>query len=340
MTKFYKILFLTMVFTSTLISISSYSWMAMWIGLEINVLSIIPILNSHKNKLSSEASIKYFITQSIASSVILLSIILTMMNTSFYSKIDQESWTMIVMNSSLLMKMGMAPFHFWFPEVLEGLNWMNCMLMLTWQKIAPMVLFMLNTKFKSFMTIVIIISMVISGLMAFNQISLRKIMAYSSINHMGWMISAMIFLQTTWMFYFIVYSLMTINIIIILNSNKIFFLNQLMQNLNSSPSIKIFFIVNFLSLAGIPPFIGFLPKWLTIQTMVQNSLYILPFIMIICTMMMIYVYINISISSLLIKSASPNWLIYKTNEMSNSSSYMNFVLITSLIMVTLTFNSF
>nr|YP_009695040.1 NADH dehydrogenase subunit 2 [Emeia pseudosauteri]QEJ81578.1 NADH dehydrogenase subunit 2 [Emeia pseudosauteri] len=338
MKKFYKILFLSMLIISTLISISSYSWMAMWMGLEINVLSIIPILNSSKNKLSSESSIKYFITQTIASSVILLSIIMMMINSSFSSKINQESLIIFIMNSSLLMKMGMAPFHFWFPEVLEGLDWMNCMLMLTWQKIAPMVLFMLNIKFKSFMMIIILMAMIVSGLMAFNQISMRKILAYSSINHMGWMIAAMIYLQTTWMVYFLIYSILTINVILIMNKNKIYFINQLIQKLNFYPMIKIMFIINFLSLAGIPPFLGFFPKWLTIQIMIQKSLIILPVMMIIFTMMMIYVYINISLSTYLIKSNSMNWTINIEPKMNYKTIMINSILLVSLIIITLTFN--
>nr|YP_011015314.1 NADH dehydrogenase subunit 2 [Silesis erberi]UPP55779.1 NADH dehydrogenase subunit 2 [Silesis erberi] len=341
MTKAYKMLFMSTLMTSTMISISSYSWLGMWLGLEINLLSIIPLMHNQKNMLSAESSIKYFITQAVASTVILMSIILMMNKTSMTSNSVLQSSFMLMMNSSLLTKMGMAPFHFWFPEVMEGLNWMNCLLILTWQKIAPMVLLMYNMKFTMFMTMIIISAMIISGIMGVNQISLRKIMAYSSINHMGWMISTMMVMKTIWFYYFIIYTLISINVVMILNFKKIFSLNQLFQSMNSDIMTKMFFILNFLSLSGIPPFLGFMPKWLTVQILVQNNMIMLPTIMIVMTLITIFMYMRIALSTLLMNVNEINWN-PKFNVIGFKSFYMatmNFLTITSLILVTILFNS-
>nr|ARO35454.1 NADH dehydrogenase subunit 2 [Photinus pyralis] len=340
MTKFYKLMFLSTLFISTLISISSYSWMGMWIGLEINVLSIIPILIYFKNKTSSEAAIKYFFTQAVASTAIMFSIILMISQYNFTTKFLLD-WSLLIMNSSLLMKMGMAPFHFWFPEVLEGLSWMNSMLMLTWQKIAPMVLFMYNSEFLSLAVMAIMSAMIISGLMAMNQISLRKIMAYSSINHMGWMLSSMILSKMIWITYFLIYTIMTITIIVILNYSNIFYLSQLSSMWSMNNSMKLFFSMSMLSLAGVPPFIGFIPKWLTIQCLIFQQWFIISIIMIVFTLMMIYVYMTMIMSTFMFNFTSNNWKnLIKQFKLNNYISILNFSMLTSFIFVTLSFNIF
>nr|UYO78882.1 NADH dehydrogenase subunit 2 [Pygoluciola sp. 1 XHF-2022a] len=335
MMKMYKLLFISLLVISTLISISAYTWLGMWIGLEINLLSMIPIIQD-KSILSSESSIKYFITQAIASTIIMMSMIMMMWKMNFTSVIN-NSEILMIMNLGLILKMGMAPLHFWFPEVLEGLNWNNCMLMLTWQKITPMMLIMYNTKSSFFFFMIIISSMIISSIMSINQISIRKLMAFSSINHMGWMMSSMLTEKTIWMLYFIIYSITTINITMMMKNT--FYLNQLFPTLNSSPSMKMFFMMNFMSLSGIPPFLGFLPKWMVIQTMIENNMFLLTIIMIMFTLIMIYIYMRIIMTSLIMKLNQPNWnlnLNLKINKI--SISMLNFISMMSLILVTIMMN--
>nr|UZC78737.1 NADH dehydrogenase subunit 2 [Aquatica leii] len=335
MVKMYKLTFLSTLIMSTLISIWAYTWLGMWIGLEMNLLSIIPIISS-KNMMSSESSIKYFITQAIASTVILMSIIMMMWKYNIYSTMDNSNLLMI-MNSGLFLKMGMAPLHFWFPEVLEGLNWNNCMLMLTWQKITPMMLIMYNTEFTIFYSVMIISGMIISSIMSMNQVSIRKLMAFSSINHMGWMLAAMIMEKTIWIIYFMIYSFITINIAYMMKNT--YYLSQLFPYLNTSPMMKMFFMLNFLSLSGIPPFLGFLPKWMVIQTMVMNKMFMLSMIMIAFTLIMIYVYMRIMMTALVMKINQSNWTL-KLNTKINSLSIgmLNFFLVMSLILVTIMLN--
>nr|ARH54364.1 NADH dehydrogenase subunit 2 [Dicronychus cinereus] len=339
MPKLYKILFLTSTFMGTLISISSHTWLGMWMGLEINLLSIIPLLSTKKNILSNESAMKYFIVQAIASTMVMISIIMASLKINMQSNINFEISTFMIMNSALLTKMGMAPFHFWFPEVMEGQLWSNCLLILTWQKIAPMIILMYNLYSIYILSTFIILALVISGVMGINQISLRKILAYSSINHMGWMISSMMFFKTIWIIYFTVYSVISINIILILKKFKILFLNQLFQSMNSHPMMKVLFIINFLSLSGIPPFLGFMPKWLTIQTMLEENSMFMPTTMIILTLITVYMYTRITLSSLIMNSNENSW----NNFNKESSSQImiasfNFISLSSLIGITLMFN--
>nr|AXS66493.1 NADH dehydrogenase subunit 2 [Canthon aequinoctialis] len=334
---FYKLLFLFSLMMGTLISISSYTWMGMWLGLEINLLSIIPLMSNTKNPFSTEASLKYFITQALASTILLFSII--MMSLYFMYNINMNYYFMMMLNTSLFMKMGAAPFHFWFPEVMEGLNWNNSFIMLTWQKIAPMILIMYTNLTLFYLSIIIISSSIISGIMGLNQISLRKILAYSSINHISWMLSSMLFIETIWIYYFIIYSIINLNIIIILKKLNIFLIKQLFNSMNNFLMIKFFFIMNFLSLAGLPPFLGFLPKWLTIQTLIQNNFYSITIIMIIMTLMTMYFYMRITMSTLIL-STNEN-LYYKMPNMKfNLIYFMNFISIIGLLFITMMFNFF
>nr|YP_009441695.1 NADH dehydrogenase subunit 2 [Hydrochus carinatus]AOY39227.1 NADH dehydrogenase subunit 2 [Hydrochus carinatus] len=316
---------------SSMISISANSWLSMWIGLEINLLSIIPLMNSSKNMMSSESSIKYFITQVFASSMLMFAIIY-MYNQS-YNFINLNSF---IYMSALLTKMGAAPFHFWFPEVIEGLNWLNSMILLTWQKIAPMIMLTYNLNI-NFLTIIIILCMLISGIMGINQISLRKIMAYSSINHMGWMISTFFFIETMWIYYFMIYTIITINLSFMFMKFNIFYLNQLYSILKENIFIKLFFILNFMNLGGLPPFLGFLPKWITVQTLIINKFYILSFFMMILTLLTLYFYMRITFSTILLSS---NEIFFTKSPTFNLFSLIlfNFISLSSLILCTMIFN--
>nr|WIL79861.1 NADH dehydrogenase subunit 2 [Clerus dealbatus] len=332
--KFYKLLFFITMIIGTLISISAYSWLGMWIGLEINMISIIPLFSNYKNMYSTEAAMKYFLTQTLASMFILMTIILLSTNSFIFYNLNQT--LIMIMNSALFTKMGAAPFHFWFPEVIEGLSWFNSLILLTWQKIAPMILIMYNIKFNSFIMMVIICSMIVSSIMGFNQISLRKILAFSSINHIGWMISALINSKIIWLIYFIIYSIISINIIYIFNKFKMFYLNQLIMISNYNPITKIFFMLNFLSLGGIPPFLGFFPKWMVIYNLNLNNQYFLSFIMIMFTLLTFYFYLRIMFSTLLINHNSP----LKLNNFKNKFYMMifNFIALSSLILFPMIFN--
>nr|ALO70631.1 NADH deshydrogenase subunit 2 [Ischnosoma splendidum] len=324
--------FFTLIF-GTVMALSAYSWMGMWMGLEINLLSIIPLMNSSKNLMSTEASLKYFITQALASTIFLFSMIILVDNFSFYN----INLLILMLNSSLLTKMGAAPFHFWFPEVMEGLNWLNCLIMLTWQKLAPMILIIYNFNYPIFFTLIILLSMVVSGLLGLNQISLRKILTYSSINHIGWMIGSMFYFDTSWFWYFIVYTFMSIMIIMIFYITNSFFLKQFFLKMNNKFSMKVFFMMNFLSLGGLPPFIGFLPKWITLQNLMIQKFYFLAFFMVILTLITLFYYLRLIFSSILLSINEMSYQIY-SHQQNFILTISNWINLMSLTLSTLIFN--
>nr|YP_010987650.1 NADH dehydrogenase subunit 2 [Oxytelus tibetanus]WON66069.1 NADH dehydrogenase subunit 2 [Oxytelus tibetanus] len=286
--KYWKLMFFIGLSTSIFITISTFSWLSMWIGLEINMICIIPLMNNTKNMYSTESSLKYFIVQAMASSMFLFSIIMTSLNNATYIT--------IIMNSALLIKIGSAPFHFWFPEIMEGQKWPMCLTLLTIQKISPLMLLNYNMNLPLFFMVIVIMNMLISATMGLNQISLRKILTFSSINHIGWMITSFMCMKIVWLMYFMVYLFILLNIITIFNYHKIYYLKQAIK-LSMPMSFKMVFIMNFFSLGGLPPFIGFLPKWLTIQLMVFQYPLLIS-IMVILTLMTLFYYIRLMIPSL------------------------------------------
>nr|ALO70331.1 NADH deshydrogenase subunit 2 [Atheta sp. 2 EF-2015] len=334
---YYKSLFLILLLLGSLISISSNSWMGMWLGLEVNLLAFIPLIQEKNNIYSSESSLKYFLTQALASVILLFTLIF--MSKNFLIMKNIENSMMIIFNSALLTKMGMAPFHFWFPEVIEGLNWLNCLILLTWQKITPMVLIMYNMNFHYFFMIIIIYSMLISGIMGINQISLRKILAYSSINHMAWMISAMFFSETIWFYYYIIYIILTLNIILMFKMMNIFYYNQLLVSMNNNFLMKFFFSMNFLSLGGLPPFLGFFPKWMTIQYLISSNWMFLTFFMVMLTLLTLFYYMRLIFNVIILTNNEINYL--QSNYMKNIFLItFNLSSLSSLMLFTLSFNFF
>lgn len=256
-------------------------------------------------------------------------------NFLFIKNIDNS--IIIIFNSALLTKIGIAPFHFWFPEVIEGLNWLNCLILLTWQKITPIVLVMYNINFQYFFIFIIIFRMIIRGFIGINQSSLRKILAYSSINHIAWIIRAIFFSETIWFYYFIIYAVLTINIIVIFKILNIFYYNQLLISLNNNFLIKFFFSLNFLSLGGLPPFLGFFPKWLSIQYLISLNWIFLTFFIVLLTLLTLFYYIRLIFNIFIIRNNEINYL----NNFSINSIFLIFFNLGSLrrlLLFTLSFN--
>lgn len=297
-------------------------------------MSIIPLFKRINNIYPNEASIKYFITQTIASSMILIAIIIQL-NLKEIILIDYNPYLNTIINSGFLIKIGAAPFHYWFPEVIEGINWRIRLIILTWQKIAPIILLINYIEINIFIRIVIISSSLISGIQGINQISIRKIIAYSSINHIGWIISRIMFSKTIWALYFLIYTLISINIIIILKDLKVYYIKQLFNSLNHNKIIKILFSINFLSLGGIPPFLGFLPKWLTINYLIINNIYLIRTILIIFTLVTLYFYIRIIINSIILYRSEK---LNKINKLNKNTILFNFISIIILIICNIIIN--
>nr|AVN68187.1 NADH dehydrogenase subunit 2 [Lamproblatta sp. LA male] len=320
-----------------LMSISANSWLGVWMGLEINLLSFIPLMINHENILTMEASMKYFIIQAMASSLLLF-IIISLSMTKFLPNYMNLSEMSMIINTPLALKSGMAPFHWWFPSVMEGLSWINCLLLMTIQKIAPLIIFSYSMSTMS-MIIYITMSTIVGSIGGFNQTSVRKILTYSSINHTGWMLSAMMIGENMWLMYFIIYSFTITSIILLIKPLKISFINQF-NMMNKSNEKKIFMFTLLLSLGGLPPFLGFLPKWIIIQFMTMNNMILIITLMIIMSLVTLFYYLRLCYSIFMINYETPSWNIQENKDFMTKfypimilTSIMGLMLCTMLINV-------
>nr|YP_010535311.1 NADH dehydrogenase subunit 2 [Coptosoma variegatum]UYA97850.1 NADH dehydrogenase subunit 2 [Coptosoma variegatum] len=318
-----KVLFISMMVIGTLMVINSTSWMGMWTGLEMNMMSIIPLLKD-KTKKTSEACMIYFLTQSVSSSIFLVS---CLMSTTNLIKMNSFYNLMIV---SMLIKLGAAPFHAWFPEVMSKISWTNCMLMMTWQKIAPISVISSIWNMK-IMNLTVMASVIMGALGGINQASLKKIMAYSSIHHLGWML-AVVNIQNNWMEYLTIYSIISIMLIFMFMSYNMLYLNQI-NAINLSPMEKITLTTSMMSLGGLPPFIGFLPKWIVLQTLIQQKMIMIPLIMIMCSLISLFYYLRTMSFTMMMKSTTNKWINIKSKKtLINTMMIINMSLPMSLIM--------
>nr|YP_010586740.1 NADH dehydrogenase subunit 2 [Papilio natewa]UZZ44654.1 NADH dehydrogenase subunit 2 [Papilio natewa] len=319
-----KMFFYFILIFSTLISISSNSWLGCWIGLEINLLSFTPLISNQKNILSSEAALKYFLTQAIASINFLFSILIKMI---MLKNFEINNLIAIMINSSMFMKMGSAPFHFWFPNIIEGLSWLNCFILMTWQKISPMIILSYYIN-NNYLMLIMMINVIVGILGGINQTSLRKLMAFSSINNLGWMLASLMISENLWLFYLMMYSFLISILCFTFNLLNTYFINQLFI-INMNPIIKISLFINFLSLGGLPPFLGFFPKWITINFLITNNLYFISFIFIMMSLIMLFFYIRIIYSSFMFNYSKLKW--FKLNLKNNSMLFINFFSMISLL---------
>nr|AMP43768.1 NADH dehydrogenase subunit 2 [Rhagio sp. KW-2016] len=317
-----NMLFLIILMMGTMITVSANSWISAWMGLEINLLAFIPLMVNTNNLMSTEASLKYFLVQALASSILLFMIIMYMMKFNFIYQLSMNSiYLNYMIISSLLLKMGAAPFHFWFPSTMEGLSWNNSLVLMTWQKIAPMMLLSYLTL-NNMVYFTIILSVIVGALGGLNQTSLRKIMAFSSINHLGWMISSMMFSESLWFFYFFMYCLLSVNVILFFNIYKLYHMNQLFNIFFNSKLIKFCLFMNLLSLGGLPPFLGFIPKWIIIQNLVLNNQSMLMMIMVMASLITLYFYLRMSFSAFMLNYYENNWVMNNNFDSINMHIYL------------------
>nr|YP_009524404.1 NADH dehydrogenase subunit 2 [Echinoecus nipponicus]AXR86900.1 NADH dehydrogenase subunit 2 [Echinoecus nipponicus] len=271
------------------LSISSSSWFGAWIGLELNMMSFIPIISMKMNSYLSESALKYFLIQALASTLLIMSSLFFLTYSTFSS---------LIILLSLLLKLGASPFHFWFPQVMEGLTWPQAIILTSIQKLAPMFLISyLTLTFMNLQLILIsaILSAITGALGGLNLMKLRKIMAFSSINHMSWLLVAITINDHLWMMYFFFYVMISSSVMIMFHIMQAFSFSQLL-NLNCiSPTWKLLTPMSLLSLGGLPPFTGFIPKWIMIQMMLMNQMFILLFALLLSALVTLYFYLRISI---------------------------------------------
>nr|YP_313708.1 NADH dehydrogenase subunit 2 [Acrochordus granulatus]BAE20015.1 NADH dehydrogenase subunit 2 [Acrochordus granulatus] len=286
----------TSIFTSTILTSSSLHWLMAWACLEINTLSMIPVISKSYHPRSMEATTKYFLTQTLASMVMLMAATSNAMNTSNWEiQLTSDHTTTITITLALLMKMGAAPFHFWLPEVSQGTTTMTTLTILTWQKLAPLSI-LLSMSNKTNHTILIaaaMLSITIGGLGGLNQTQMRKLMAFSSITHTGWILSTMTISPEISTMTMLMYILITSPIMITLHLSSTSTIKDLGMMWTISPQLSSMLTITILSLSGLPPMTGFMPKWLILNKMISFNLTMEATTMALTSLLSTYMYMRL-----------------------------------------------
>nr|AFI39330.1 NADH dehydrogenase subunit 2 [Anolis carolinensis] len=293
--------------TGTIITMTSHHWLMAWVGLELNTLAIIPIISTMHHPRSTEAATKYFLTQAAASALILFSSMTNAWNTGSWD-ITQPltSPSYILLTMALAMKLGLAPLHFWLPEVIQGSTMTTAFIITTWQKIAPMSLIFLtmNNLSTSVFLLMGLLSSLVGGWGGLNQTQTRKIMAYSSIAHLGWMATISSIMTNILIMNLLIYLIMTTSVFLSLIISKSKTIQDTTSTWTLSPTLTIIMLLSFLSLGGLPPLTGFIPKWLIMEELILQNFNLLISMMAASSLLSLFFYLRLTYTTTL--TLSPN----------------------------------
>nr|QAT19492.1 NADH dehydrogenase subunit 2 [Hoplias malabaricus] len=291
----------------TTLTFASSHWLLAWMGLEINTLAIIPLMAQHHHPRSVEATTKYFLIQATAAATILFA---STTNAWFLGEWNITQLTHPVAATmammALALKVGLAPMHLWLPEVLQGLDLTTGLILSTWQKLAPFAL-IIQIAHSVDPTILItlgVLSTLIGGWGGLNQTQLRKILAYSSIAHLGWMIIIVKFAPQLTMLTLSTYIIMTSTAFLTFKMTATTKINTLALSWSKNPILATTTTLVLLSLAGLPPLTGFMPKWLILQELTNQGLPLIATLVALSALLSLYFYLRLCYSMAL--TISPN----------------------------------
>nr|BAG28320.1 NADH dehydrogenase subunit 2 [Gephyromantis pseudoasper] len=288
--------FLASLAIGTTITMSSHHWLLAWIGLEINTLAIIPIMTKTPHPRAIEAATKYFLTQATASTLLLFSALINAWQTGEWTTIFASSLTTTPIAIALMTKLGLAPMHFWMPEVMQGIPLSAGLILSTWQKIAPMsLLLQIAPLIDLKLTVTLgLISILVGGWGGINQTQLRKVMAFSSIGHLGWIILIIKFSPQLALFNFTLYLLMTLAMFLILMATNTTKMQDITTIYTKTPSLAPIMMLILLSLAGLPPLTGFAPKLLITSELVKQDATLLATLALISSLLALFFYLRLA----------------------------------------------
>nr|ANO58473.1 NADH dehydrogenase subunit 2 [Oriolus melanotis melanotis]QBS36279.1 NADH dehydrogenase subunit 2 [Oriolus melanotis melanotis] len=292
-----KLIFISSLLLGTTITISSNHWVMAWTGLEINTLAILPLISKSHHPRAVEAATKYFLVQAAASALVLFSSMTNAWHTGQWDITQLTHPTSsLILTAAISIKLGLVPFHFWFPEVLQGSSLTTGLLLSTAMKFPPITLLYMTSPSlnPALLTTLAVLSAALGGWMGLNQTQIRKIMAFSSISHLGWMAIIIIYNPKLTLLNFYLYALMTAAVFLTFNSMKVLKLSTLMTAWTKAPSLSTILLLTLLSLAGLPPLTGFLPKWLIIQELTKQGMILAAVVMSLLSLLGLFFYLRLA----------------------------------------------
>nr|YP_001837110.1 NADH dehydrogenase subunit 2 [Walchia hayashii]BAG24166.1 NADH dehydrogenase subunit 2 [Walchia hayashii] len=269
---------LTMMISAPMMMMYTESWMTNWMMLEISSISFISLMKSNS---MNEGMMIYFLTQSFGSMMILMS----MMETNSSNTESTQNKMMITLG--ITIKLGMIPFHQWFIKMGEMTTMKELMMLFTIQKAAPLIVLSWNPQ-NYMMMIIIMMSMMMSLFLQMSQTSMKMLLTYSSIFQTSWISMISMINIKILMMYYMIYSITLMMVMKEMKKTKTFFLTKQTKSFNINLSI------NMVSMSGIPPLLGFIPKWMTLKMLIkEKSMMTLAMSMIIMSVVSFFIYFQI-----------------------------------------------
>ena len=316
--RYEYILFILFAILGSFVLISSDNFLTAFIGLELQSLSLyLMAAFNTKNLKSNEAGIKYFSLGALSSGFLLFGISMIyydtgsfyMQNLNNFTTISEIGLSLVLI--SLFFKVSAAPFHIWTPDVYEGSPTISTLFFASLPKFASLIFLFrvyqelnisgiqsLNYIFQ----IVCAISLLVGVYGAITQKVIKRLLAFSSINHIGFMLLGIMSYQFmsegTLFFYLIIYLITTFGIFAVLLNlrtveGEFIKISQLNGLRFTSNSKSISMLVFFFSLAGIPPFAGFFAKFFILSASITDGFFFLSIVAVLSSVIAAFYYLTI-----------------------------------------------
>tara|TARA_X000000368_G_C22995244_1_gene696302 strand:- start:213 stop:1409 length:1197 start_codon:yes stop_codon:yes gene_type:complete len=305
-----------------LVMIGSYDLIVFYIGLELQSLSLYVLAAFNRNKInSSEAGLKYFVLSALSSGLLLYgcSLIYGFTGSTNFDIISENIlasstgnvFGLVFILVGLAFKISAVPFHMWAPDVYEGSPTSVTLFFAVVPKVAALTVFIrfLYVPFVSLIdqwqTIIIflsIASMLFGAIAAIAQKNLKRLIAYSSIGHMGYALAGLAVgtnsgIQNS-IIYICIYIIMNLGVfccLFMMKRNDKFYdnLDDLSGISKNHPIISFSLLILLFSLAGIPPMAGFFAKFYIFISVIEESMYFLAIVGLLSTVVAAFYYLKI-----------------------------------------------
>lgn len=281
----FRVVYLIVLFFRTLISFFFCNRLRIWLILELNFIRFVRILRQELTIINRNGNLYYFLIQRLGRALILLRILVFLVWDIYLFK--------LVFLAAIMLKLGSAPFQFWYLKLIQKINWNNIWLLSIWQKLIPLIL----AKFCSglFLIVFSVLRILIRRVRSIKQKKIKKILGLSSLFSLGWILSV-VAISKVWLWFVAGYGIALLNLIYALRKNHLQSVETLENSLRNPHSFLVFFL-GLLIMSGIPPFIVFYLKILILFILIKIR-FLLVMMFLGLSIFIIYIYLIIGFSLL------------------------------------------
>ena len=324
-TKILKIEYPILILSSMLgmlVMISSYDLIVFYVGLELQSLALYVLAAFNREQInSSEAGLKYFVLSALSSGLLLYgcSLIYGFSGSTNFEIISQSIqvsqvgivFGIVFIIVGIAFKISAVPFHMWAPDVYEGSPTSVTFFFAIAPKVAAIAIFTrflyvpFINLFEQWQIIIIFLSlasMFFGAVAAIGQTNLKRLIAYSSIGHIGYALAGLATgtnsgIQST-IVYISIYIVMNLGIfccLLLMKRNQTYYenINDLSGLSKNHPILSLSLLILLFSLAGIPPMAGFFAKFYIFMSVIEQSMYFLAIAGLISTVISAYYYLKL-----------------------------------------------